>query len=70
MVLLYSDYSMMLLKYLSVCERRGWRCPIGAVLLISGIWDVSATDKIIHQPLNKYTLNRHLCNNFKTIVKE
>ena len=61
---------MMLLKYLSVCERRGWHCPIRAVLLISGIWDVSATDKIIHQPFNKHTLNRHLCNNFKAIVKE
>lgn len=61
---------MMLLKYLSVAKRQGEVCPIRAVLLISGIWDVTATDDIIHKPLNKYTLNRHLCNNFKTIMKE
>ena len=66
----YTCYSILLLKYLSECKRHGRDCHIRAVLLISVIWDVKATDSIIHQPLNKYTLNRHLSNNFKGILKE
>ena len=65
----YTCYSILLLKYLSECKRHGRDCHIRAVLLISVIWDVKATDNI-HQPLNKYTLNRHLSNNFKGILKE
>ena len=68
--MVYSCYSILLLKYLSECKRHGRECHIRAVLLISIIWDLKATDDIIHQPLNKYTLNRHLSNNFKGILRE
>jgi len=40
------------------------------MLLISSIWNITETDRVIHQPINKHTLNRHLCNNFKDILKE
>ena len=69
-LMVYSCYSILLLKYLSECKRHGRECHIRAVLLISIIWDLKATDDIIHQPLNKYTLNRHLSNNFKGILRE
>lgn len=70
LTMVYSCYSILLLKYLSECKRQGRECHIRAVLLISTIWDLKATDDIIHQPLNKYTLNRHLSNNFKGILRE
>ena len=61
---------MQLIKYLSECKAEGRASPFQALLLISAIWNIAETDKVIHQPLNKYTLNRHLCNNFKGILRE
>ena len=63
-------YRMQLLKYVAVCKRQGKTCPLKALFLISTVWDPMETNKVIHSPLNKYTLNRHLCNNFKDVLRE
>ncbi|XP_064382470.1 protein ABHD1-like [Halichondria panicea] len=62
--------TMQLLKYVAVCKRQGKTCPLKALFLISTVWDPMETNKVIHSPLNKYTLNRHLCNNFKDVLRE
>ena len=60
----------MLIKYISVCKQEERVCPLKAVMLISVVWELTSSDEILHRPVNKYTLNRHLCNNYKGIMKE
>ncbi len=61
---------MKLIKYVTDCKREGRQCQLKALLLISVIWNAKATDTAIHKPINRYTLNRHLCNNLKGIMRE
>ncbi len=62
--------SMKLIKYVTDCKRKGRDCRLKALLLISVIWNAQLTDRAIHKPVNRYTLNRHLCNNLRGIINE
>lgn len=62
--------TLQLIKYVSECKAQNKPSPFRALLLVSAIWNITETDKVIHRPLNKYTLNRHLCNNLKGILNE
>ncbi len=62
--------SMKLIKYVTDCKRKGRDCRLKAFLLISVIWNAQLTDRAIHKPVNRYTLNRYLCNNLRGIIKE
>ncbi len=47
---------MKLIKYVTDCKKKGRDCSLKALLLISVIWNVHVTDRVIHKPVNRYTL--------------
>lgn len=61
--------SMLMIKYITECNRRGLHCPLKAAMLVSVPWNLPVAERNMNKTFNRLTLNRHLCKQFRGILR-
>ncbi|KAL5493886.1 hypothetical protein EMCRGX_G015121 [Ephydatia muelleri] len=61
--------SILMIKYITECSRRGLRCPLKTAMLVSVPWNLSIAERNMNKTFNRLTLNRHLCKQFRDILR-
>ncbi|KAL5493878.1 hypothetical protein EMCRGX_G015112 [Ephydatia muelleri] len=61
--------SMLMIKYITECSRRGLHCPLKAAMLVSVPWNLPIAERNMNKTFNRLTLNRHLCKQFRDILR-
>lgn len=65
-----TSHSMLMVKYIAECNRRGLHCPLKAAMLFSVAWNLPIAERNMNRTFNRLTLNRHLCTLFHAILRK